>query len=259
MPFGQTIPSSTIIASYDPSFFAPLSAVEDRHFWFRSRNRAIAAVIAPQLRELPSGYRVLEVGCGTGNVLRTLEQACRDGLVVGMDLFSEGLEHARLRSHCPLVQADLQAPPFRAGFDIIGLFDVLEHLADDAGALRGLRSMLQPGGRVVLTVPAHQWLWSYFDVLSCHQRRYSARQLRGALVSAGYAVEYLSPYMLSILPLMWLQRRLKPDPRAEGDLQVRPMVNRVLSWLLSLELPALARHSRLPAGASLVAVARRLD
>ena len=148
---------------YDPYYFAPLAAIEDRHFWFRARNRTLAALLARLTAPLADGYRVLEVGCGTGNVLRVLEQTCRRGLVVGMDLYGEGLTFARGRTHCPLVRGDMSHPPFEARFDLIGLFDVLEHLADDRRVLRDVRAMLAPGGRLVLTVPAHPELWSYFD------------------------------------------------------------------------------------------------
>ena len=89
--------------SYDRAYFEPLFAIEDRHFWFRTRNKVIATVVSQITANLVPGYRVLEVGCGTANVLRVLEQACPHGMVMGMDLFSEGLQYARRRTTCPLV------------------------------------------------------------------------------------------------------------------------------------------------------------
>src|SRR6059036_3246571 len=93
--------------SYDPAWFARLADIEDRHFWFRARNEVIAALARQITRGLEPGYRVLEVGCGTGNVLRFLEKACPQGTVIGMDLFGEGLAFARRRTKCPLVQGDM--------------------------------------------------------------------------------------------------------------------------------------------------------
>ncbi len=108
--------------SYDPTYFALLFQIEDRHFWFRARNQVIATVVKRLTADMPRGYRVLEIGCGTGNVLRVLEQVCTDGTVIGLDLFLEGLRYARQRTHAMLVQGDMLHLPFGAPFDLIGLF-----------------------------------------------------------------------------------------------------------------------------------------
>ena len=129
--------------SYDQAYFEPLFAIEDRHFWFRARNRVIATVVGQITANLVPGYRVLEVGCGTGNnVLRVLEKGCKNGVVIGMDLFAEGLQYAQERTSCLLVQGDIQSPPFSIQFDMIGLFDMLEHLPDDMRVLHHLHTML---------------------------------------------------------------------------------------------------------------------
>src|SRR5439155_5457643 len=141
------------------------------------------------------------------NVLRILQRACRNGSVIGMDLFAEGLRYARERTHCPLVQGDLRSHCFGAQFDLIGLFDVLEHVPDDTHVLRDLHTMLRPGGALLLTVPAHPCLWSYFDVAAHHCRRYEPAVLERRLIDTGYRVDYLTQYMVSIFPLVWLGRR----------------------------------------------------
>jgi SAM-dependent methyltransferase len=253
---------------YDPTRYAELFAAEDRHFWFRARNRAILALVASITADFPAGYRALEVGCGTGNTLRTLVQACPGGLVVGMDLFSEGLHHARMRTAFPLVQADMQAAPFRARFQLIGLFDVLEHLPDDERALADLHGLLRPGGALVMTVPAHPSLWSYHDDAAGHRRRYRSDALRAKLGAAGYEVEYLSEYMMSMLPLIWLRRlptllrRRALSPECVRSLRARELdtpglVNALLSAVLGQEARAIARRWHLPVGSSIIAVARR--
>ena len=256
--------------SYDPEFFGRLFGVEDRHFWFRARNRAIAAVIRQIEPRLQSGYRVLEMGCGTGNVLRVLERYCARGAIVGMDLFAEGLRYARRRTSCLLVQGDVHAPPFSARFDLIGLFDLLEHLADDVSVLRSIHDMLAGEGTLLLTVPAHPSLWSYFDAASHHRRRYAPAELERKLSLTGYRVEYLTQYMASIYPWVWLRRAFSAlvDRCAAGDvdraaelasneLRVRPVLNELLVWLLSAEARLIARRRRLPIGTSLLAVARK--
>src|SRR2546421_11627389 len=118
-----------------PDFAPQLFDAEDRHFWFRARNTVIGRVVGGLVQGLRPGYRVLEVGCGNGNVLRVLERVCADGEVVGMDLVEEKLTFARRRTRCTLRQGDLYRLPDEEPFDLIGMFDVLEHLPDDRGAL----------------------------------------------------------------------------------------------------------------------------
>ncbi len=256
--------------SYDPAFFDPLALIEEKHFWFRARARVIATMARAAAAGFVPGYRVLEIGCGTGNILRVLQEACSQGSVMGMDLFGEGLVHARRRSSCPLVQGDVLAPPFEVPFHMIGAFDVLEHLQDDRGVLVQLRKMLAPGGKLLLTVPAHPSLWSYFDEHSCHQRRYELRELATKLSEAGFEVEYLTEYMVGIMPLMWIGRKLAGVAHsgarsgngvktADLDLKVVPVLNGLLTWVLSRELGHIERRERLPFGASILAVARPIE
>ncbi len=268
----DTAPSVTAApahdATYDPHYFAPLFAVEDRHFWFRSRNDVIAVIVRRLTGSLPARYRVLEVGCGTGKVLQVLESVTTHGMVVGTDLFIEGLRFARRRTHVPLVQGDMHSPPFAETFDVIGLFDVLEHLPDDRQVLRDLHRMLAQGGALLLTVPARASLWSYFDEASHHYRRYEADDLREKLHEAGYRVEYLTSFMSVLFPMIWLGRRAarllnrrnkaaNVDDMAMGEWRIVPGVNALLYRLLGLERWWLGRQRTMPVGTSPLVVARK--
>lgn len=256
-------------STYDPGVYESLVSVEERHFWFRARNRAIVAAFESIRGQLKPGYRVLEVGCGTGNVLRALQPAAVGGTVIGMDLHAEGLRYARRRvDPALLVRGDAGRPPFSTTFEVVGLFDVLEHLEHDVEVLRSLRSLLTSDGFLLLTVPADPKLWSYFDVGSRHKRRYRRDELQEKLTAAGYSVEYLTPYMGVLYPILWMGRRVTgrrfqstTDARqawdvAEADLRVRPVSGAVLGFALEQELHLLRRRVRLPFGASLLAVAR---
>ncbi len=165
-------------ASYDPVFFDRLVAVENKHFWFRSRDQVIRKLIQQTVVKFQPGYRVLEIGCGTGNVLNVMRKACSQGFVVGSDLFFEGLKFARDRVTCPLIQADLHAMPFQAKFNLIGLFDVIEHIPNDQEILERLKQILVPGGFLFITVPANPSLWSYTDEAAHHFRRYNVHFFR---------------------------------------------------------------------------------
>ena len=256
-------------AGFDPEYFDKLFRIEDRHFWFRARNAAITSVLRGAVSGLEPGYRVLEVGCGTGNVLRVIENACPKGHVFGLDLFLEGLSRARHRLCCSLVQGDIRSAPFVASVDVVGVFDVLEHLDDDEGALFALKKLLRPGGLLLLTVPASPGLWSYFDEISCHRRRYDEADLSRKVEDAGFRVLYTTPYMAILYPVVWLTRRInslvhrrrdlpkkaRNEALAEHDLQVFPGVNGFMHGILRFETLSLRKRYRLPFGASLLMLA----
>ena len=250
---------------YDALFFDRLALIEEAHFWFRVRNELIFRTIKRLVEMIPYQGCVLEVGCGTGNTLRALKQAHASGIVLGMDLWLEGLRYAKERTGCPLVQGDVRCPPFGRSFYLIGLFDVLEHLQEDRVVLASLRDLLAPGGWLVLTVPARPSLWSYFDEASGHCRRYTAAGLNDALVEAGYQPCFVSEFMAPLLPLVWLWRKcLAPllgrhqtaKEAALREFRIIPGVNGILTWLLRLEARRVARGRRSPWGVSLLAVAR---
>ena len=259
------MPSDDAQASFDPQYFEKLFSIEDRHFWFRARRRVIASMLKPIVADFPAGYRVLEIGCGGGNLLPMLQKVCVHGHVIGVDLYHDALKLARRRTDVPLVRADIEQLPFVEPFEVIGLFDVIEHLPNDVAMLTRIRDMLRPGGRAVMTVPAYQALWSYFDRAAHHQRRYSPRSLRQSIVDAGLEVEFLSPFMTWLFPLMYASRRMRADrpdvdshhDRAAEDLRIRPGINAILRVALSWEPLWLGWRLPLPIGTSLIAVARR--
>lgn len=261
------------IGGYDPAFFQKLERVEDRHFWFRARRRAVGTVLRQLAAKFPPGFKALELGCGNGGMLRLMQQSCPGGRVFGMDLFAEGLANARRRVNVPLVQADVRLPPFSENLHLVGMFDVLEHLQDDLAILEHVRSMLVPGGALVLTVPAHMALWSYFDEAANHARRYAGPELRRRLRASGFTVEYQTQFMSMIYPLVWLGRKVnyhvhvgrsrKAKSRiglremTENDLRILPVLNGLLDWSLSGEESLIRHRRRITRGTSILAVARR--
>lgn len=261
---------ATAPATYTADQFAPLFAAEDRHFWFRSRNRCIAAALRA-LPDLAAIRAVLEVGCGTGVVLAELARVFPAGHVVGMDLFAEGLAFARKRFPGTLIQGDVFRHEFAQSFDLIGAFDVIEHLDDDAGLLQRLGQQLRPGGYLVVTVPGHPGLWSYFDEVAHHRRRYTRPELERKLAAAGFEPVYLTWFMSALFLPMWLKRRLvggrlRPLAQAsagarqmavESDLKINPVANWLLETALRPEAVLIRRGLRLPLGTSLLAIARR--
>jgi len=165
-----------------------------------------------------------------------------------------------------LVQADIRNSPFGKQFDLVGMFDVLEHIAEDQETLRLVHNALRLGGKLLLTVPAHQSLWSYFDEAACHCRRYSADGLRQKLEDAGFEVEFLTQFMACLFPIVWAYRKLNglrgnnksAQKRTSEEFRLVPVVNRVLAGLLHVEANWVCRGHSLPVGTSLVVVARKV-
>jgi SAM-dependent methyltransferase len=246
--------------TYDPVYFQRLAAIDQRHAWFRARNELIGDVAAAVSRDLPPGFRVLEVGCGAGAVLQRLEAACPRGQVIGMDPSLDGLRLARRRCGCPLVLGDANYPPFGATFDIVGLFDVLEHLPDDVGILTRMRGLLRPGGSLLLTVPADPSLWSAFDEASRHVRRYRLPELEEKLRATGFEVTYITHFMQILAPMLRVWRRLgarRERPGEESELRIIPIVNELLYRAFKAEQSAIRKRRQISSGTSLLALARR--
>ncbi|MDQ2655309.1 MAG: methyltransferase domain-containing protein [Chloroflexota bacterium] len=245
--------------TFDPHHFGALVAIEQRHAWFRARNKMIGERVAEVTSDLPDGFRVLEVGCGSGSVLQVLERVCTRGEVVGLDLYEEGLQFARARTGCTLVRGDANCPPFGQEFAVVGMFDVLEHLPDDMGVLRRMSEILLPDGMLLLTVPADPALWSYFDEAAHHARRYTLPELEQKLTSSGFDVEYISHFMMPLHPIMRLYRglgRRRGADTVERDLKIVPVFNELLYWTLRQENWAFRNRKQLPLGTSIFAMAR---
>ncbi|MGE0481340.1 MAG: methyltransferase [Phycisphaerae bacterium] len=246
---------------FEARYFDDLEALEAGHFWFRARNRLILAMLH---RFFPSCRQFFEIGCGTGFVLRGVRDASPAIELSGSDIFCDAIAVARRRlPDARLMQIDARRIPFDAEFDVIGAFDVLEHIAEDEDVLHQMHRAVRPGGGVLITVPQHQFLWSVVDDYSFHKRRYSRRELFDKLRRAGFRVLRMTSFVSSLLPLMWLSRRRQPrdvgafDPRAE--LRIGRATNALLETVMTVERGVILSGVSLPAGGSLLAVAQRED
>jgi SAM-dependent methyltransferase len=205
-------------------------------------------------KHFPYAQSFLEIGCGTGNVLAALQR--RIPRLVGSEFHPAGLPCAARRAPgAQLMQMDARRIPFRDEFDVVGAFDVIEHIEEDQAVLREMHAACRPGGGVMITVPQHAWLWSRRDEIARHQRRYGRRELRKKLAIAGFKRAWTTSFVSLQLPLMALSRRKKDVSSAE--LEVGPGANRVLGAAMALERGLIRAGLRFPAGGSLLVVAHK--
>jgi SAM-dependent methyltransferase len=243
----------------DSSLYPRMASVEDAHWWFASR-RAICERMLARIK-LPPHATILEPGCGTGGNFPML---ARRGKLYAMDADESALRFAASRGLAELAQGWLPGNiPFGdTYFDLVVMTDVLEHLDDELGSLHALHSRLQPGGWLLLTVPALQWLWSDHDATHHHRRRYRASELRNLVNAAGFAIDYLSYYNFILFPAIAAVRilqRLRPaaSDNANGrhDLSMpSTAVNSLLLRLFSSERYVVG-SLRIPIGVSLILLA----
>ncbi len=242
---------------FDPEKFKDLAALEDANFWFQARNELLLWALQHYFGK-PERYA--EIGCGTGYVLRAVEQALPDAAIVGTELFVEGLKYAAQRcKRAKLVQLDARKIPWRNSFDVVGVFDVLEHIEDDKGVLEQIYESLVSEGGLLITVPQHQWLWSSVDEAACHVRRYSASELENKVKAAGFEILRSSSFVSLLLPMMVAARLVQRKPASDAAAELR--INKQLNWLfrkiMSVEFSLIWHGVNFPLGGSRLLIARK--
>lgn len=241
----------------DPDVYARMAAHDDKHWWFVARRRILARAIARQVR--PSAdLRILEAGCGTGGNLPMLRKF---GHVSAFEMDADARRLAKERSGVEVLDGRLpDRVPFAPGsFDLVALLDVLEHVEDDVGSLAAAARTLAPGGRLLLTVPAYQFLWSRHDELHHHKRRYDRQSLLRTLQAAGLEPLHVSYFNTLLFPVVAGVRqfgKLFGIRDAADDALPPAVLNRLLTTVFGLERYLVDRWP-LPFGVSLLLVARQ--
>ncbi len=229
--------------------------MEDRHWWFVGRREIIYEILRRYVPPHQDNH-VLEIGCGTGGNLRYLLGSYRG---TGVDIAPEAVRYARDRVDCPVFEGDFRAlgKELFADVDVVLLADVLEHVADDRLFLSDILARLKPGAIVLVTVPAHDFLWSNHDLVLGHLRRYSRDKLQVLLDGLPAGLLCCTFFNSVLFPLISLYRLLHKGKSTASDLTL-PLtpVNSLLLFLFRMEKYFL-KIAPLPWGVSLLAVLKK--
>lgn len=240
--------------------------IEENSFWFKNRNflilETIKKFVLPYHVNNPS---FLDLGGGNGYVAKAVQGL---GLETHLVEPGDGVFNAKKRGIRNIYKCTIQDLPSDLSYDLIGLFDVIEHIEKPSTFLKNLSVRLNPEGQILITVPAYQFLWSRDDVMAGHFRRYTRRNLIDALEDAGYEVQFCSYFFLPLVApialfrtLPFLLKKMFRQSFVSVKTEKEHSASKVLSYLIdgifSLERKIIFSLGRLTMGASIVLVARK--
>ncbi len=232
-----------------------MAAHDSTHWWYRAR-RDILADYLTRYGDVPAGARILEIGCGTGHNLPML---AKFGSVEAIEIDPAARAIASERLGQPVGDAPLPELPGveRGAYDLVAVLDVVEHIEDDVAALAAMKSLLKPGGKILIAVPAHQWMWSAHDVVNHHHRRYSKATLKTAIERAGLKPDKLGYFNTLLFPLAAAARiagRMTGRDDSDDSPPAKPL-NTMFEAIFRLERHLVGRLP-MPPGVSLVTLAK---
>lgn len=234
--------------------------LEESNWWYTGRRNLIIKAIGKFLNG--SGdkqLQILDAGCGTGINLRYLKAY---GKAYGLDISKEALKFSSIRGSSPLICGSLDKLPLNSEqFDLVVALDVIEHIQDDLSAIRELNRVLRPGGCLIVTVPAFQFLWSNHDLAVHHKRRYTRSELCDILQRGGFSIKRATYWnfflFLPVAVMRMFKRSTLCKQENKTDLVELPApINQIMHGLLQIENSILDRLD-LPFGISVICVCRK--
>ncbi|KKS94738.1 MAG: Methyltransferase type 11 [Candidatus Collierbacteria bacterium GW2011_GWB1_44_6] len=236
--------------------------IEKIHWWWEGRRQ-----ILRQSLEKKPGLKILDIGCGTGETLTFLEGCLDKPKLYGIDNMPVAIDFARKRGHKNIRLVDAKKLPFNANsFDYVLLLDVIEHIEDDSGILLEAKRVLKKGGKIIITTPALQFIWSEHDSEQGHFRRYTRSRMRWLAIKTRLAIDRISYFNFFLSPAIILLRllgRLKPfkkvnsyDSKLNYDIAKKSLINDLLKIIFVTEIK-LMKYISYPIGISIFTVLKK--
>lgn len=249
--------------NYSENDIAFLNAIEEHHFWYRTRRHLLRTLLRDVSPRLPAAPAILDLGCGNGSMVSTIREY---GAYVGIECAREAAANCRAKG-VPALVGDARRIPLRTdSMDVVTILDLLEHVDDDRAVLEECSRVLKPGGFLLVMVPAFMALWTSFDDYSFHKRRYSRGRLVRLLRDSGFVPArkgYMFSFLFPVLLFNSLLERIRPGKPDRGQgwrrrlAPPRPWVNGSLSFLGKLET-MLMRRGLVPFGTTFLAICRNV-
>lgn len=257
-------------SGYHPDALTTLAQLEEKNFWYQSRNEIIIKLFKKHIGENPISF--LEVGCGNGTVLRALSDF-KNLSLTGADIYLSGVKFAQSQlPNVKFIQMDATDIPFKNEFDAIGCFDVLEHIGEDIRVIHELGKALKQNGYLFITVPQYPFLWSKIDEIDRHKRRYRKKEISEKIKNAGLDILYINSFMFSLFPLMAVSRlfrKRKQNQYASGttgkgennpeypEINMPDYLNHLFRLLMKIDEWLIEKNVKLPFGGSIMVVAKK--
>ena len=240
----------------DNEAYGEMITLQKEHWWFVARRDIIESFITSKMPH-SSADKTLEIGCGVGG---NVELLGRTGNYFGIDMHMPAIEYCsskfpQFEFKCSRIE-EIPKDAYSHNFDSIYILDVLEHIDNEVEILKEARNYLTNSGKILVTVPAYQFLWSPHDDFLHHVRRYTKKSLRKVLEEAGYKVERLSYFNTILFPLALIQRLGSKllNKNLSAHLSIPP---RIINWLFKTvfsQEAGILKHTNLPVGLSIIAV-----
>lgn len=243
------------------SFYKKYFELEKDNWWFRVRRSLVYWILKKHITGVRNNLKILDFGCGSGYLVGELQKMGYDAY--GSDMFKEAIEYGRSEGIQNLeIASKDQIWPLGATFDVILALDVIEHIEDDLGAIRGLKEVLNSGGFLVITVPAYQWLWGVQDEVAHHFRRYTLKSLLTLFHDHSdlsvIKKSYFNTFLFMPIAAVRLFSRLFNLKKRESDFDINNnFLNKVFHTLFNFEAKLL-RYFNFPFGVSILLVIKKL-
>ncbi len=258
-------------SGYHPEALEILAQMEERNFWYRSRNEILKKLFKKHIGEKHTDF--LEIGCGNGEVLRALSDL-KNMSLTGADIYLSGIKFAKSRlPNVKFVQLDAINIPFKNEFDAIGCFDVLEHIDEDVKVMQELAKALKQNGLLFITVPQYPFLWSEIDEIDRHKRRYTRKEITKKIKGVGLEIIDINCFTFLLFPVMMLSRFLrkrKPGKPASPvivkkenepeypEIDIPDYLNNIFRIFMRADEWLIGKNVKLPFGGSIILIARKI-